>query len=69
MLFDHGCDTTAAWLVGLMIANILRLQNPNFTITIMILSPFVGFFFAMWAQYHTGEMNLAKINAVDEGNL
>lgn len=67
MLFDHGCDTTTSWIIGLMIANILRLENSYLTFIVVLLSAYIGFFFAMWSQYHTGEMRLAKINAIDEG--
>jgi hypothetical protein len=49
MLFDHGCDTTTSWLIALMIANILRLENSFLSLIVVLLAAYIGFFFAMWS--------------------
>lgn len=67
MLFDHGCDTTTTWVIGLMIANCLQLGNSNFMMFALLIMAFLGFFFAMWFQYHIGFVRLERINAIDEG--
>jgi hypothetical protein len=49
MLFDHGCDTTSTWVIGLMVANCLQIGNSYLMFFGLLWMAFLGFFFAMWS--------------------
>ena len=67
MLFDHGCDTLASPLVGIILATSLKFGETGIFLCSAISSAYVSFFIAMWQQYQIGEMRLGYINAIDEG--
>lgn len=69
MLFDHGCDTTTTWVIGLMVANCLQIGSTYTMMFGMLWMAYLGFFFGMWSQYHIGYMRLSRINAIDEGMI
>lgn len=48
MLFDHGCDTTTTWVIGLMVANAMQIGNGVVLFYGMLFMAMIGFFFAMW---------------------
>lgn len=66
MLFDHGTDVFAGFLIGLQTLKFLRVINGY---GILAVYAFVMgiFFVAMWMQYSTGILRLGRINPVDEG--
>ena len=53
----------------MMVANAMQLGNSNIFLFSILWNAFLTFFFAMWTQYHTGQMRLSEINAVDEGSI
>ncbi|KAL4460927.1 hypothetical protein ABPG74_016399 [Tetrahymena malaccensis] len=67
MLFDHGCDAVATWMVVMNTLAILQIESIRFQYYVILFIGLIPFYFAMWSQYHLGVFRLGYINAVDEG--
>jgi ethanolaminephosphotransferase len=66
MLFDHGSDAVAAFLISIQV---LKILHAPFWIQLLSLYVFImsTYFCAMWSQYCVGFFKLTRINPVDEG--
>jgi ethanolaminephosphotransferase len=67
MLFDHGTDAVASFLISLQVVEFLQLQDPFERVVLVFVFVMMVYFSAMWAQYSTGYFRLGRINPVDEG--
>lgn len=67
MLFDHGCDSSSSWICGISELCVLGMGNNPLSYYAIIIANYLGFYNAMWAQYHCGVFRLGRINAIDEG--
>lgn len=67
MLFDHGTDAVASFLISVQVTDLLDLQEPTYRIGVIFVYTMLTFFSAMWSQYGTGFFRLGQINPVDEG--
>lgn len=67
MMFDHGTDSTVAWLLG-WAPIVILVSGPEF-VTYFALIPLVGpgFYLSQWCQYQMGFLKLSYINGADEG--
>jgi len=65
MLFDHGTDAIASFLIAIQILDIMQFESG--AIKVMAISTIVMpvYFSAMWSQYSTGNFRLGLINPVD----
>eukprot|EP01114_Cavostelium_apophysatum_P006180 TRINITY_DN17423_c0_g1_i1.p1 TRINITY_DN17423_c0_g1~~TRINITY_DN17423_c0_g1_i1.p1 ORF type:complete len:388 (+),score=67.11 TRINITY_DN17423_c0_g1_i1:90-1253(+) len=66
-LFDHGCDAVTTSLLGLTLAGTMQL-GAGWLSYIVLLSMLVAFYLAQIEEYHTGTLELGKVN-VTEGQL
>ena len=48
MLFDHGCDSSTSWILGMSQLAILGLGSSPMNLFIMVLSTFITFYTATW---------------------
>ncbi len=67
MLFDHGVDSLASFMITLQILEILKMNNQTLIIFSLFTFIMTVFFSALWNQYSTGVFKLGRINPVDEG--
>ncbi|CAK93085.1 unnamed protein product (macronuclear) [Paramecium tetraurelia] len=67
MLMDHGSDCTATWIAGLLYINAFKIAFTPFNMLTAIGVSFLGFYFGVYCQQHTGVFQLGVINGVDEG--
>ncbi|CAD8164150.1 unnamed protein product [Paramecium pentaurelia] len=67
MLMDHGSDCTATWIAGLLYINAFKITFTPFNMLTAIGVSFLGFYFGVYCQQHTGVFQLGVINGVDEG--
>ncbi|CAD8089590.1 unnamed protein product [Paramecium sonneborni] len=67
MLLDHGSDCTATWIAGLLYINAFKITFTPFNMLTAIAVSFLGFYFGVYCQQHTGVFQLGVINGVDEG--
>jgi hypothetical protein len=65
MLFDHGTDAVASFLISVQVTDLLDFQDATSRIGIIFVYTMLTFFSAMWAQYCTGYFRLGQINPVD----
>lgn len=64
MIFDHGTDAFAAFLVGL---EAMKMMHVSYTFQLVMVPVFfmTQYFCAMWSQYCIGCFKLGRINPVD----
>lgn len=67
MLFDHGTDAVASFMITVQVTDLVDLQGSTERIGVIFVYTMLTFFSAMWAQYATGYFRLGEINPVDEG--
>ncbi len=67
MLFDHGTDAVASFLISIQVIEFLRIENYFFKISVIFVFVMLVYFSAMWSQYSTGHFRLGRVNPVDEG--
>jgi hypothetical protein len=67
MLFDHGTDAVASFLISIQVLTLLQIQNTKLQILCLFSFVMLIYFCAMWSQYSVGYFRLGRINPVDEG--
>jgi len=67
MLFDHGTDAVASFLISIQVLTLLQIQNTKLQIFCLFTFVMLIYFCAMWSQYSVGYFRLGRINPVDEG--
>lgn len=65
MLFDHGTDAVASFMITVQVTDLLDLQGSTERVGVIFVYTMLTFFSAMWAQYGTGFFRLGEINPVD----
>lgn len=65
MLFDHGTDALASFLIAIQVLDILQIHSGILRILSIFGLVMTVYFCAMWSQYSTGFFRLGLINPVD----
>lgn len=65
MLFDHGTDAVASFLISMQVIEFIRIDDPFHRVMVVFVFVMLVYFSAMWAQYSTGHFRLGRINPVD----
>ena len=66
MLFDHGSDVFAGFLLAGQTIKMFKLEGATGIIGVFWFIQSI-FFLAMWMQYSIGFFRLGRLNPVDEG--
>lgn len=66
MLFDHGCDAVATFVIGINFLCLFKFGSWWMS-PIIISIGISSVYFAMWSNYYTGTFKLGRVNGVDEG--
>eukprot|EP00919_Chromeraceae_sp_WS-2016_P049866 GHVR01118196.1.p1 GENE.GHVR01118196.1~~GHVR01118196.1.p1 ORF type:complete len:125 (-),score=2.32 GHVR01118196.1:667-1041(-) len=67
MMFDHGTDSLASFLLVIQFFDIIQIFDAAFIIISLYFFVMITYFSAMWNQYSSGFFKLGRINPVDEG--
>lgn len=65
MLFDHGVDSLASFLLAIQFLEIIQIKKHYVVIIALYVFIMLVFFSAIWNQYSTGVFKLGRINPVD----
>jgi hypothetical protein len=67
MLFDHGTDAVASFLISIQVLTLLEIKSTGLQLFCLFTFVMLIYFCAMWSQYSVGYFRLGRINPVDEG--